>query len=150
VVNIIPDNYEWRRFGMAFEWKERYKLGNEEVDKQHRKLFEIGARAYELTRLDNAYDRYDDIMEVLRELLDYAQYHFRYEESFMEKHNFEHLTHHASEHNYFVAKVKSLLTRDIDDEQEQTLLEITDFLSEWVSTHIMFEDRKYTVLFQKF
>lgn len=135
---------------MAFEWKERYKLGNEEVDKQHRKLFEIGARAYELTRLDNAYDRYDDIMEVLRELLDYAQYHFRYEESFMEKHNFEHLTHHASEHNYFVAKVKSLPTRDIDDEQEQTLLEITDFLSEWVSTHIMFEDRKYTVLFQKF
>ena len=29
---------------MAFEWKERYKLGNEEVDKQHMKLFEIGAR----------------------------------------------------------------------------------------------------------
>ena len=60
---------------MAFEWKERYMLGIEEVDKQHKKLFEIGARAYELTRLDNAYDRYDDIMEVLKELFDYAQYH---------------------------------------------------------------------------
>lgn len=134
---------------MAFEWKERYRLGNEEVDKQHRKLFEIGARAYELARLDDAYDRYDDIMEVLQELLDYAQYHFRYEESFMEKHNFEHLPKHAKEHAYFVAKVKSLLSRDIDEEQEQTLQEITDFLSQWVSTHIMFEDRKYTVLFNK-
>ncbi|NLW03583.1 MAG: hemerythrin family protein [Clostridiaceae bacterium] len=135
---------------MAFEWKERYKLGNEEVDKQHMKLFEIGARAYELTRLDDAYDRYDDILEVLQELADYAQYHFKYEESFMEKHNFEHLPRHAKEHNYFVAKVKSiLLSRDIDEEQEQTLQEITDFLSRWVSTHIMFEDRRYTVLFDK-
>lgn len=136
------------RSGMAFEWKERYMLGIEEVDKQHKKLFEIGARAYELTRLDNAYDRYDDIMEVLKELFDYAQYHFNYEETFMEKHNFEHLPEHTKAHNYFVAKAKSLLTREIDDEQEETLQEITDFLSQWVSTHIMFEDRKYTALFK--
>lgn len=134
---------------MAFEWKQRYQLGIEEIDKQHRKLFEIGARAYELARLEDAYDRYDDIMEMLQELLDYAQYHFSYEEDIMRKHNFDLLEHHAKEHSYFVAKVKSLLARDIDEEQEQTLQEITDFLSEWVSTHIMFEDRKYTVLFNK-
>ncbi|HOK44226.1 MAG TPA: bacteriohemerythrin [Thermoclostridium caenicola] len=136
---------------MAFEWKERYRLGIEEVDKQHRKLFEIGARAYELALLDNAFDRYDDIMAVLQELLDYAQYHFSYEEDFMRKHNFEDLPNHTKEHNYFVAKVKSLLAREreIDEEQEQTLQEIADFLSEWVSTHIMFVDRKYTTLFPK-
>jgi len=136
---------------MAFEWKERYRLGIEEVDKQHRKLFEIGARAYELALLNDGYDRYDDIMEVLRELRDYAAYHFKYEEDFMTKHNFEDLSNHAKEHNYFVAKVNSLLAREreIDEEQEQTLLEIADFLSEWVSTHIMFVDRKYTTLFPK-
>lgn len=68
--------------------------------------------------------------------------------TFMEKHNFEHLPEHTKAHNYFVAKVKSLLTREIDDEQEETLQEITDFLSQWVSTHIMFEDRKYTAIFK--
>lgn len=136
---------------MAFEWKDRYRLNVEEIDKQHRKLFEIGARAYELTCLNDAYDRYDDIMEVLRELLDYTQYHFKYEEELMKKHNFDQLAHHAKEHDSFVAKVKSLLSREqeIDEEQEKTLLEITDFLSEWVSTHIMFEDRKYAPLLQK-
>jgi hemerythrin-like metal-binding domain len=132
---------------MAFEWKERYQLGIEEVDRQHRKLFDIGARAYELSRLDNAFDRYDDIMEVLHELLDYAQYHFKYEEDFMSKSNFDQLEHHAREHDYFIAKVKSLLSQDIDENQQKTLVEITDFLSEWISTHIMLEDRKYTILF---
>lgn len=129
---------------MAFEWKDRYKLNIEEIDKQHQKLFEIGARVYDLTRLDSAYDRYDEIMEVIQELLDYTQYHFKYEEELLEKYKYQHLATHIKEHNYFVGKIKSLLSRDIDEAQMETLQDIVDFLSEWISTHIMFEDRKYT------
>lgn len=133
---------------MAFEWKERYKLNVGEVDKQHIKLFEIGARVYDLARLDDVYDRYDEIMEVIHELLEYTQYHFNYEESFMKKHDFDQLPQHVKQHKYFVAKVKSLLTREIDDEQKETLQDIVEFLSQWVSSHIMIEDRKYTTLFK--
>lgn len=128
---------------MAFEWKERYMLHIEEIDKQHKKLFEIGARVYDLTQMDSAYDRYDEIMTVIRELLDYTQYHFKYEEELLEKYDFPRLPIQIKEHNYFVAKIKSLLDRDIDEGQMETLLEIVNFLSEWISTHITFEDRQY-------
>ena len=86
----------------------------EEIDKQHKRLFEIGARVYDLTLMDSAYDRYDEIMTVIQELLDYTQYHFKYEEEMLEKHNYQRLPVHIKEHNYFVAKIKSLLARDID------------------------------------
>jgi len=128
---------------MAFEWKERYMLQIEEIDKQHKRLFEIGARVYDLTLMDSAYDRYDEIMTVIQELLDYTQYHFKYEEEMLEKHNYQRLPVHIKEHNYFVAKIKSLLARDIDEDQMSTLQEIVNFLSEWISTHITFEDRQY-------
>lgn len=118
-------------------------LGIEEIDKQHRRLFEIGARVYDLSHVDGAYDRYDDIMEVIQELLDYTQYHFKYEEELMEKYQFPRLSVQVKEHNYFVAKIKSLLARDIDEDQMTALQEIVDFLSEWISTHITFEDRQY-------
>jgi len=128
---------------MAFEWKERYMLHIEEIDKQHKKLFEIGARVYYLTQADSTYDRYDEIMAVIQELLDYTQYHFKYEEELLEKHNFPRLSIQIKEHNYFVAKIKSLLDRDIDEDQTETLQDIVNFLSEWISTHITFEDRQY-------
>lgn len=115
----------------------------EEIDKQHKRLFEIGARVYDLTLMDSAYDRYDEIMTVIQELLDYTQYHFKYEEEMLEKHNYQRLPVHIKEHNYFVAKIKSLLARDIDEDQMSTLQEIVNFLSEWISTHITFEDRQY-------
>lgn len=34
---------------------------------------------------------------------------------------------------------------DIDDNQRKVILEIIDFLSEWISKHIMIADRKYAV-----
>ena len=70
---------------MAFKWKERYKLGIEEIDRQHKNLFDIGARVYDLAVLKDSYDHYDEIMSVLNELLDYTKYHFTYEEDLIKK-----------------------------------------------------------------
>ena len=33
---------------MYFEWKDEYSVNVAEIDKQHRRLFEIGARLYDL------------------------------------------------------------------------------------------------------
>jgi len=68
---------------VAFEWKDRYSLNIGEIDKQHKRLFEIGARVYDLAVLNDSYDHYDEIMKTLDELLEYTEYHFRYEENIM-------------------------------------------------------------------
>lgn len=134
---------------MAFEWKDRFSLGIDEIDKQHKKLFEIGARVYELAILNNSYDHYDEILEVLNELLDYTEYHFKFEENLMAKHNYSSFEQQKHDHEYYVDKIRSIAKKDIDNDQQKTITEIVDFLSEWISSHILFSDRGYADYFNK-
>lgn len=131
---------------MAFEWKERYNLNIEEIDKQHKKLMEIGKRAYEIAIIDDEYDRYDEIMTILDELLEYTKYHFEYEENMLKEYKYEHIHAQEEEHEYYIYKINQVSSReDIDDNQRKIILEIIDFLSQWISSHIMLEDRKYAI-----
>ena len=53
---------------MIIKWKEEYSLGVEKIDQQHRKLFEIAGRAYELLKDELRIDKYDEIVAILEEL----------------------------------------------------------------------------------
>lgn len=126
-----------------FKWQEKFSCGIPEIDKQHRKLFEIGARIYETASLNDACDHYDELTQTLQELLDYTQYHFGFEENLLIKYDYEHFDMHKIEHNFFVRKLQKLTIKDLDDNQEQTLLEIVSFVADWVAGHILVSDMKY-------
>ncbi|WP_432403478.1 bacteriohemerythrin [Wukongibacter sp. M2B1] len=128
---------------MAFKWRERYSLNIPTIDTQHKKLFEIGNRAYELAVLNDGYDHYDEIMSIVDELLDYTKYHFEYEEELMEKYEYTGITHQHKEHNFYVDKIASMSEEKVDSDQQKAILDILDFLSEWISSHILISDRKY-------
>ncbi|MDF2858452.1 MAG: bacteriohemerythrin [Neobacillus sp.] len=128
---------------MAFKWKDRYSLDIAVIDEQHKKLFEIGNRAYDLAILNDSYDHFDEILSIVNELLDYTKYHFEYEEELMKKYNYEGLIHQHNEHAFYVDKVTSLSQEKIDANQQKSVLDILDFLSEWISSHILISDRKY-------
>lgn len=129
---------------MSFKWKEDYCLNIEEIDIQHKKLLEIGEKVYDIAMLDDGYDHYDEIMTVLDELLEYTEYHFGYEEKMLKEKNYKELHDQEEEHYYYIYKIKSIASReDIDDNQRKTILEILDFLSQWITNHIMVSDRKY-------
>ena len=134
---------------MAFQWKERYKLGIPEIDMQHKKLFEIGNRAYDIAMSDYDYDRYDDIMSIIYELLEYTKYHFNYEEKLMEKYGYTGIDSQKTEHNFYIDKISNISPSAIDDDQEKAILDILGFLSQWISTHILFSDRKYVDEFKQ-
>ena len=130
----------------AFKWKDEYNLNIEEIDKQHKKLMEIGERAYDIAIIDDGYDRYDEIMTIIDELLEYTKYHFEYEENMLKGCNYNHTHDQAEEHEIYVNKINQVASReDIDDNQRKIVLEIIDFLSEWISKHIMIADRGYAV-----
>jgi len=134
---------------MAFKWKERYKLGIEEIDRQHKNLFDIGARVYDLAVLKDSYDHYDEIISVLNELLGYTRYHFTYEEELIKKHGYDGLEEQQKGHEFYVEKIKSIASKDIDSDQYKTIIELVDFLSEWISSHILLMDRKYAMYFKE-
>jgi len=131
---------------MAFEWKKEYNLNIEEIDKQHKKLMGIGEKAYEIAVIDDGYDRYDEIMTIIDELLEYTKYHFEYEENMLKEYNYEHIHDQEEEHGFYVYKIAEVAKReDIDDNQRGVILEIIDFLAKWISEHIMQADKKYAI-----
>ncbi len=134
---------------MSFQWKDRYALGIPEIDRQHGKLFEIGTKVYDLALLNDSYDHYDEIMGVLQELLDYTEYHFNYEEELMKTHNYDGIEQQHKDHSFYVLKIKSISSKDIDENQQKTTIEIVDFLSDWISSHILLSDRNYATFFKE-
>ena len=131
---------------MSFKWKESYCLDIDEIDNQHKKLLKIGDEVYDIAILDDGYDHYDEIMIVLDKLLEYVEYHFNYEENMLKQYNYEELHNQEEEHSAYIHKVKSIASReDIDDNQRKTILEILDFLAQWITRHIMISDRKYAI-----
>lgn len=134
---------------MYFEWKDEYRTGIEVIDKQHKHLMEIGARIFDLANADDGYDRYDDIMEVLNELRDYTVYHFGYEEQLMEKYNYERYEPHKFQHYFVIKKIEKFEKEkdEIDVNQKETILRLAEFISDWITNHILKEDMRYRKLF---
>lgn len=131
---------------MSFKWKESYSLDIDEIDNQHKKLLKIGEEVYDIAILDDGYDHYDEIMVVIDKLLEYVEYHFNYEENMLKQYNYGELHSQEEQHSSYIDKVKLIASReDIDDNQRKTILDILDFLSQWITSHIIVSDRKYAI-----
>jgi hemerythrin len=132
---------------LSFKWKEAYSCNIAEIDKQHKRLFEIGDRLYELATLNDNYDHYDEIVKTLDELKDYTIYHFGYEEKLMEQYGFSYFEPHKIEHDFFVKKLKKLERKDFDENQGEAVVEMLQFVADWISAHILKTDMEYKDFF---
>lgn len=131
---------------MVFMWKEDFSISNKEIDEQHKKLFEIGQRLYDLIASRGDYDRFDEIMVIFDELSEYVKYHFEFEEKQLEKYGYSNLETHKMEHYFFMKKINRERERDIDSAQKDTLLRLVKFVSDWIMQHILREDMAYKEL----
>lgn len=134
---------------MIFKWKDKFNTGIEEIDKQHKRLFEIGSELYNLGSADDDVDHYDGIVALINELKDYTVYHFNYEEECMQKANFSQIEEHKMEHQRFIDKLNETEAKDIDMNQKQVLLDMIEFIINWVSGHIVATDFKYIDTFKE-
>ncbi|WIV10652.1 bacteriohemerythrin [Proteiniborus sp. MB09-C3] len=128
---------------MIFKWKDNFSIGIEEIDKQHKRLFEIGGEIYNLAILKDGQDHYDEIIRLLNSLKDYTVYHFGFEENLMKKYNYEDIEKHKGQHDKFIEKLNEIETQDIDSRQKKVVLDILDFVINWISSHILGSDFKY-------
>jgi hemerythrin-like metal-binding protein len=79
------------------DWNADYATGIPEIDRQHRYLFALGAR---LARSAESVDDVQEIAYIVRELIQYANEHFVFEEQVMEKAGYEHLAYHKAMHEF--------------------------------------------------
>ncbi len=124
-----------------YSFKDEYRTGIESIDLEHQKLFEIAERAYETLMDDLIPDKYDYIVDVLNELKDYAAFHFRNEEEYMISIRYKRLISQKASHNEFIEKISSYNLSDIDENQKEVILEILNYLSDWLIHHIVGSDK---------
>ena len=124
-----------------YEMKEEYKIGVENIDEQHKKLFELADKAYMLLKDNFSIDKYDKIVELLRELKEYTIFHFKSEEEYMESINYKRLFTQKIEHDNFIKALENIDYNDLDAEQDESLVKILNFLNDWLVEHILKTDK---------
>ena len=127
------------------QWKDEYLLGIEKIDEQHKRLFEIAGDIYDLLKNELVTDKYDGIVNLISELKDYTVFHFTFEEAYLKQIGYRKFLSHKVEHDDFVAKISDIDMEKIDSDHEQSLLDMLDFVVNWISSHILETDKAYTL-----
>ena len=125
-----------------YELTKEYLTGIDMIDKEHGKLFDLTNECYELVMERGAEDKYDKIVAILGELAAYADTHFKSEEAYAESVGDPHRFSHRALHLRFMKKVSEIDLAAIDENQQEYLLKILDFLARWLYDHIKGRDCK--------
>lgn len=125
-----------------FEFSEIYHTGIEIIDDEHRRLFEIIKETNDLMEEKLLHDKYDGIVHILGELKSYTIKHFADEEEYMESIGYEGLEAQKVAHMAFMDRLNDIDLDSIDNNQQEYICELINYLLRWLSTHILKMDKK--------
>ena len=124
-------------------WTNKYLTGDDKVDGDHRKIFELVESILDLSAKDLSTQRDTKIKTVVDFLSEYIKTHFASEDRLMREMNYPDIEQHRKEHADLTSKVYKL--REDFHTHGSTLdlsLFINKFLIGWITTHIMDSDKK--------
>ena len=132
---IIPLDELRENFG----WKDIYSVNNEDIDSEHKKLFEIASRAFEFV---DENERTKKIKATVIELYDYVKSHFNHEENYMLSIAYPQIEEHKILHENIIELLNNFV-KDISNISpilvEKEIARIIDIV---LVQHIIQEDRK--------
>jgi hemerythrin len=126
----------------AFAFTDKYRTGIQMVDEEHQKLFEIIRQTNDVVHAELLHDKYDQIVNILEQLVQYTMVHFADEEKYMESIGYEGLELQRIAHRAFVDRLEEINLDEVDEHQQQYLDDLITFLLEWLTNHIMKMDKK--------
>ncbi|NOR26058.1 MAG: bacteriohemerythrin [Desulforhopalus sp.] len=125
-------------------WKDEFSVGVKEMDDQHKKL--IGMVNKLISEQTSLTDQ-RTIADLLTEMTDYAQVHFRAEEYLMAEYDYDQKALQEEQHQAFIDKTIAFYSAsDIGPNILSTAL--LDYLATWLIGHILKEDMKYKKFFK--
>jgi len=123
--------------GQTLKWDVSYCIGNEELDEEHKKLFDLANR---VLNINNPLMDSEKVRGAVLELYDYMRYHFEHEEKYMASISYAGLDDHKEIHQSLVGEINILLKKSKNFiDLENNLIEL---MQKWVLTHIIEEDTK--------
>lgn len=118
-------------------WDDSYSVGNDTVDLQHQKLFDLVNKLILAIQGGMARSALGNILE---EMVDYVEYHFRFEEELFAEH--PEAAAHRKQHADFARKTMDFARRfnngdTVIDE------ELLSYLVDWLNNHTLNLDRRF-------
>lgn len=127
--------------------QDKFLLGVEEIDRQHRKLFDILGSVHDAL-LANDFSAGPTIRNAVVELLKYTTEHFASEEAIMDSSGYPALAAHKELHQHLLAQVRDIEIRAEFDAQFAPA-ELAEFLYAWLADHILAEDKAFTEFYHR-
>ena len=127
------------------EWSDKFKTGIEIIDEQHKELFRLFNRVYDLYNNEFIIDKYDQIIAAVEALKEYTKYHFKAEEDYMLSIRYKKFFEHKLKHEDFIRKIDSIDYNIIDYNQQNHLLELLKFITDWIVEHVVTVDKQISL-----
>jgi hemerythrin len=119
-----------------FIWSEALSVNNENLDNQHRHIFNI---IYQLSISLPEDSMNNNFAHLLTDLTEYGLTHLKEEENFMAENNFPGLYDHKKLHKAYLLKIATFNIKFHETSQQ----EVVDFLKIWWFNHISKMDIQY-------
>lgn len=142
MIGKLPPLEEWMIRENPCEFTDDYLTGIALVDAEHRELFRIVDKADQLVKSLDSLSGYDNIIQILNELKEYTKEHFADEEEYMEAIHYEGLSAQKRAHKAFIDKLDNIDLNQVDQNPQEYLQELLEFLLGWLINHILYTDKK--------
>ena len=125
------------------KWKSQYGIGITEVDKQNKRLFEfvenlkINMQKHTKAKMDSS----NLVKEGFTEIIQYTHEHFECEEKLMKMLHYPGIEFQKKQHHELVTEIKELLL-EMKTGRRYNVIQLYNFLNQWLSAHIINEDQK--------
>ena len=119
----------------------RYRVGIEQVDLEHQKLFAVAGAIYDSLSLDVIVPM-KEVRKAIDRLIRDTSAHFASEESLMEAAGYPNLEDHRVLHAGLISRIRHFETQ-IEAAEQLTPVDVYEFLCNWLGDHILTSDRMF-------
>lgn len=126
-------------------WRPEYKVGDPMIDQDHQNLFKL------INEFHDTFHRHktrQELLQVLNNLVAYAEEHFQREEFTMAAHGYPQLEEHQQLHEQLYDRIYALNELLLDD-QRPAEDETIAFLKNWLTDHILQHDFAFAAFVRK-
>lgn len=142
MIGHLPPLEEWMVKANPCEFTEEYVTGIDLIDREHKELFRLSDKVYQMAKQGVSENDYEEIISILDELKKYSQEHFADEEEYMEKIGYAGLDAQKRAHQAFIAEIEDVNIEDIKNNTQEYFQSLTEFLVGWLINHILYMDKK--------
>ena len=128
-----------------FKWDDSFSVGIKEFDGHHKKLMDL------INQLHDAMAQGKGQVElevILAELVNYTHTHFASEERAMVQYGLPRMAIHKAAHDALTKKVLDF-QKQFKEGKLGLTIQVISFLKEWLTDHIMKEDKLYGAFFHE-